>query len=148
MSEVYSHGTWTVKDGEGDQFVEAWTTFADWLSDQPGSGTARLTRDLENPNKYLSFAPWESIHEANPQEILERKEKVGLPPLLIMQGALDDNVLPEMQEKFAKTYRKAGGICEYHLFENAVHEWVAEPGLQTDKAREKVKEFVARQVTG
>ena len=61
MSEVYSHGTWTVKDGEGDEFVEAWRTFADWLSEQPGSGTARLTRDLENPNKYLSFAPWESL---------------------------------------------------------------------------------------
>ncbi len=97
-------------------------------------------------NNKVFFVPWESIHEGNPQEILERQEMQNLPPLLIMQGALDDNVLPEMQEKFAKTYRKAGGICEYHLFENAVHEWVAEPGLQTDKAREKVKEFVARQL--
>jgi acetyl esterase/lipase len=92
------------------------------------------------------FVPWESIHESNPQEILEREEKVTLVPLLIMQGALDDNVLPEMQEKFAKTYRAAGGACDYHLFENSVHEWVAEPGPQTDKARETVKEFIARQL--
>jgi len=27
-----------------------------------------------------------------------------------------------------------------------VHEWVAEPGPQTDKARETVKAFVARQL--
>jgi acetyl esterase len=69
-----------------------------------------------------------------------------LVPFLIMQGALDDNVLPEVQEKFAKTYRVAGGECDYHLFENSVHEWVAEPGPQTDKAREMVKEFIARQL--
>jgi acetyl esterase len=97
-------------------------------------------------NNKVFFSPWQTIHESNPQEILERAEKVTLPPLLIMQGALDDNVLPEMQEKFAKTYQAAGGQCDYRLFENSVHEWVAEPGPQTDKAREVVKEFVARQL--
>src|SRR6476620_3060027 len=76
-------------------------------------------------NNKVFFNPWETIHEANPQEILEREEKVTLVPFLIMQGALDDNVLPEVQEKFVKTYRAAGGDCDYHLFANAVHEWVA-----------------------
>jgi acetyl esterase len=97
-------------------------------------------------NNKVFFNPWETIHEANPQEILEREEKVTLVPFLIMQGALDDNVLPEVQEKFAKTYKAAGGDCEYRLFENSVHEWVAEPGPQTDKAREVAKEFIARQL--
>jgi acetyl esterase/lipase len=92
------------------------------------------------------FQPWDSIHEGNPQEILERKEKVVLRPLLIMQGALDDNVLPAVQEKFAQTYRAAGGDCRLHVFENSVHEWVAEPGPQTDRAREMVKQFIARQL--
>jgi acetyl esterase len=107
-------------------------------------------RHNENMMKYnkVFFAPWETIHEANPQEILEREEKVTLMPFLIMQGALDDNVLPEMQEKFAKTYRAAGGECDYRLFENSVHEWVAKPGPQTDKAREVVKDFIARQLKG
>jgi acetyl esterase len=98
-------------------------------------------------NNKVFFSPWETIHEANPQEILERKEKVRLVPFLIMQGALDDNVLPEMQENFAKTYRAAGGDCDYRLFENSVHEWVAEPGPQTDKARQTAKEFIARQLS-
>jgi acetyl esterase/lipase len=97
-------------------------------------------------NNKTFFNPWETIHESNPQEILEREEKIALVPFLIMQGALDDNVLPAVQEKFAKTYKTAGGDCDYRLFENSVHEWVAEPGPQTDKAREVVKEFIARQL--
>jgi acetyl esterase/lipase len=97
-------------------------------------------------NNKVFFNPWETIHEGNPQEILGREERVSLVPFLIMQGALDDNVLPEVQEKFVKTYRAAGGDCDYRLFENSVHEWVAEPGPQTDKAVEVVKEFIARQL--
>jgi acetyl esterase/lipase len=92
------------------------------------------------------FEPWETIHEANPQQILERKEKVVLKPLLIMQGELDDNVLPPVQQKFADTYRAAGGDVQYELFANSVHEWVAEPGPQTTRAYEMVKAFIARQL--
>jgi acetyl esterase len=105
----------------------------------------RHNEHMINNNKAF-FVPWETIHESNPQEILEREEKVTLVPLLIMQGALDDNMLPAAQEKFVKTYKAAGGDCEFHLFENSVHEWVAEPGPQTDKARETVKAFIARQL--
>jgi heme-degrading monooxygenase HmoA len=60
MSEAYSSGTWKAKDGEEDQFVEAWTEFARWLSTMPGAGTARLTKNLSEPGRYMSFAPWES----------------------------------------------------------------------------------------
>jgi acetyl esterase/lipase len=95
-------------------------------------------------NNKTFFVPWDTIHESNPQEILERREKVSLVPLLIMQGALDDNVLPAAQEKFVATYKAAGGPIEYHLFPDSVHEWVAEPGVQTDRARETVKAFIAR----
>lgn len=92
------------------------------------------------------FVPWKTIDESNPREILERKEKVTLVPLLIMQGALDDNMLPAAQENFVKLYKAAGGNCEFRLFENSVHEWVAQEGPQTDKARETVKAFIARQL--
>jgi acetyl esterase/lipase len=92
------------------------------------------------------FNPWDTIHEANPQEILERKEPITLRPLLIMQGELDDNVLPSVQEKFAATYRAAGGACQYQLFEKSVHEWTADPGPQASRAHEMVKAFIARQL--
>jgi acetyl esterase/lipase len=113
---------------------------------------ARWQQAERKPNENLVkasktfFQPWEAIHEGNPQAILERKEKVVLRPLLIMQGALDDNVLPSVQEKFAKTYRAAGGDVQYELFANSVHEWVAEPGPQTTRAHEMVKAFIARQL--
>ena len=105
----------------------------------------RRNESMMNYNKVF-FSPWDTIHEANPQEILERGETVALVPFLIMQGALDDNVLPEMQEKFVNTYKAAGGACDYRLFEGSVHEWVAAAGPQTDKARDVVKEFIARQL--
>jgi len=97
-------------------------------------------------NHTVFFAPWDTIHESNPQEILERHEKVTLVPLLVMQGALDDNVLPAVQEKFVKTYKAAGGDVQFHVFEDSEHEWVAKPGPQTDRAREMVKAFIARQL--
>jgi acetyl esterase/lipase len=106
----------------------------------------KMKREAMVKNHTTFFKPWESIHESNPQEILERHEPVTLVPLLIMQGALDDNVLPAVQEKFAATYKAAGGQCQYELFEGSEHEWVATPGPQTDRAREMVKAFIARQL--
>ena len=106
----------------------------------------RLKRDAMVKNHTTFFVPWETIHESNPQEILERREPVTLVPFLIMQGALDDNVLPSVQETFAKTYKAAGGDVQFHVFEDSEHEWVAKPGAQTDRAREMVKAFIARQV--
>jgi acetyl esterase/lipase len=106
-----------------------------------------LKREPMVNNHRTFFAPWETIHESNPQEILERHEKVTLVPFLIMQGALDDNVRPAVQEQFARTYKAAGGDVEFHVFEGCEHEWVARPGPQTDRAREMVKSFVARQLT-
>ena len=106
----------------------------------------RLKRDSMIKNNTTFFVPWDTIYEANPQLILERHEAVTLVPMLIMQGALDDNVLPAVQEKFAATYKKAGGECRYELFADCEHEWVAKPGPPTDRAREMVKAFIARQL--
>jgi acetyl esterase/lipase len=106
----------------------------------------RTKREGMIENNRIYFNPWETIHEGNPQEILERREAATLVPMLIMQGALDDNVLPAIQEKFAATYRAAGGVCELTVFEGSEHEWVAKPGPQTDRAREMVKAFIARQL--
>ena len=101
-------------------------------------------RDNMIKNNKTFFVPWGTIHEANPQEILERREQVTMVPFLIMQGALDDNVLPAAQQKFAATYKAAGGQVDFHVFPDSEHEWVAKPGPQTDRAREMVKAFIAR----
>jgi acetyl esterase/lipase len=105
-----------------------------------------LKRDAMVKNNTTFFVPWDTIHESNPQEILDSHEPITKVPFLIMQGALDDNVLPPVQEKFAQTYKAAGGDVQFQLFEGCEHEWVAKPGPQTDRAREMVKAFIARQV--
>jgi len=106
----------------------------------------KLKRSAMVKNNATFFVPWDTIHESNPQEILDRHETITKAPFLIMQGALDDNVLPAVQERFARSYRDAGGDIQYELFEGCEHEWVAQPGPQTDHARELVKAFIARQV--
>jgi heme-degrading monooxygenase HmoA len=63
MAEVYSSGAWRAKEGEEQEFEAAWSEFARWMSTMPGAGTARLTKDLSEPGRYLSFAPWESMEQ-------------------------------------------------------------------------------------
>jgi acetyl esterase len=105
-----------------------------------------LKRDAMVKNHTTFFVPWETIHESNPQEILDRHEPITKVPFLVMQGALDDNVLPPVQEKFAQAYKAAGGDIQFQVFEGCEHEWVAKPSPQTDRAREMVKAFIARQM--
>jgi acetyl esterase/lipase len=95
---------------------------------------------------HVYFDPFSNIEEANPQMILDRKEPVKLPPMLVTQGGLDDNVLPAIQQKFVESYRAAGGECELEIFEGCSHLWVLEPGPQTDRAHETLKAFIARQL--
>ena len=86
----------------------------------------RLKRAPMMQNHVNFFKPWDAIHESNPLEILERREPITKVPLLIMQGALDDNMLPAIQQKFVAAYKAAGGDCQYEVFEGSEHEWVAD----------------------
>ncbi|MGH8648939.1 MAG: alpha/beta hydrolase, partial [Burkholderiales bacterium] len=106
----------------------------------------KMKREGMIKNNKTYFHPWETIFDGNPQQILERREAAPLPPMLIMQGALDDNVLPALQERFAASYRAAGGECQLEIFAGCEHMWVAQPGPQTDRAHEMVKAFIARQL--
>ncbi len=98
---------------------------------------------MQNSKTY--FNPWETIYEGNPQEILERGEKVTLPPLLIMQGELDDNVRPAVQEKFAAPTAPRAASASMKC-SRAASIYGREPGPQTDRAHEMVKAFIARQL--
>jgi acetyl esterase/lipase len=106
------------------------------------AGKMKREHMVQNTKKW--FVPWDTIFEANPQQMLERREKLSLPPLLVMQGALDENVLPAFQEKFAASYRAAGGECMLEVFEGCEHLWIDKPGPQTDRAHAMVKGFIAR----
>ena len=106
----------------------------------------KMKRDHMIKNNKNYWVPWDTIKEGNPQYILDRKDHGKLPPLLILQGALDDNVLPAIQEKFVASWRAAGADARLEMFEGCEHEWVAHPGPQTDRAQEMVRQFIARNV--
>ncbi len=103
----------------------------------------KMQRDTLIENSQLYFQPWDTIYEGNPQLILERGESVELPPMFILQGELDDNVLPAVQERFVKTYRAAGGEIDLEVYPGCDHRWIIEPGAQTDRAIEMIKAFIA-----
>ncbi|MGH8057054.1 MAG: alpha/beta hydrolase [Candidatus Entotheonellia bacterium] len=106
----------------------------------------KMRRENLIKNSQTYFNPWDSIFEGNPQRILERGESVTLPPMFVLQGALDDNVLPATQEHFVATYRAAGGEIDYEVYPGAEHRWIIQPGPQTDRAIEMIKAFIARQL--
>ena len=61
MSEYVTTGEWIAKDGQSEQFVDAWETFASWASGMPGAGQLRLSRDLGNPHRFVSFGSWTEL---------------------------------------------------------------------------------------
>jgi acetyl esterase len=89
-----------------------------------------------------------AMEDANPQLILERGEAVPrpLPPVLLLQGTKDDNVTPDMADRFAATYRQAGGRIDLHKFEGQPHAFVArDPKSHAAlKALEEITGFVRR----
>jgi quinol monooxygenase YgiN len=59
MSESYSSGDWHVKQGNEDQFIEAWTDFLQWSrKDHAGLVRAQLIRDDKDPTHFVSIAEW------------------------------------------------------------------------------------------
>lgn len=90
-----------------------------------------------------------AMEDANPQLILERGVTAPLPPVLLLQGTNDDNVTPDMADRFAASYRKAGGTIELVKFEGQPHAFIARdpaaPAAQ--KAVETIVGFVLRQAS-
>ena len=61
MAETYSHTTWQVKPGSAEEFVRRWEEWAEWSHRQGLGAHARLLRDVESPDTYVSFGPWISV---------------------------------------------------------------------------------------
>ena len=79
MATPYTHGIWQVKPGYADEFVAAWTEFADWSREHAaGAGWGKLLRDVEDPNRFFTFGPWESLDAISAWRALDGwQERVG-----------------------------------------------------------------------
>ena len=104
------------------------------------AGQDRLMKSSEN-----YFGDEATMREGNPQMVLKRGEQECLPPMLILQGTADDNVPLSISERFAETYRAAGGSVERELFPGMPHAFARDPGPESDRAIALMKGFLARQ---
>jgi acetyl esterase/lipase len=87
-----------------------------------------------------------NMREGNPQQILDRGEKVVLPPTLIIQGTADNNVPMSIPTNFVPAYRAAGGQIEIEIFPGRVHGFGNTPGPDSDRAVALMKGFIAKQL--
>ena len=59
--QSYSSGSWLVRAGSEEEFIERWTTFAEWsLNNAPGAESAVLVRDAAETRRFLSLGTWEN----------------------------------------------------------------------------------------
>src|ERR1700722_17344413 len=74
----------------------------------------------------IFFGNEETQVEATPALIIERGEKVYLPPALVFQGTQDQWTTVELAQRLATNYRNAGGTMDLALYEGARHTFVNE----------------------
>lgn len=71
--QIYTLGTWRVKDGKQAEFVDAWKTLGGYfrsLPHPPGQGT--LLQSVDEPQLFYSFGPWRSLDDV--QEMRSQPE--------------------------------------------------------------------------
>ena len=85
----------------------------------------RIAREVGNKELVASHdAFWGSdaaMSDGSPPAILERGERVHLPPALVFQGDADEWVPTEVARRLAEGWRKAGGEIELVLYPGQKH---------------------------
>ena len=111
----------------------------------------RMVREKGNTRLVEAHdAYWRSeaeMGEGNPQLILERGEADALPPMIVVQGTSDDNVTPDMADRFAAAWHARGGRLELHKFDGQPHTFIPrDPGSDASRrATELLRDFVFAQ---
>jgi acetyl esterase len=80
--------------------------------------------------------------EATPGLIIERGEKVFLPPAMVFQGTKDQWTPPELAERFAADYRKARGEIDLLLLDGARYTFLNEHPFDPS-SRKAMKQMIA-----
>jgi acetyl esterase/lipase len=93
------------------------------------------------------FGDEDTMKEGSPQVILDRNERVTMPPTLIIHGTSDGNVPNYIPENFTKSYREAGGDIKLELFENMYHSFVKDASPKTDQATVMMQDFMAKHLS-
>lgn len=102
------------------------------------------TRIVESHDAY--WASEAEMGEGNPQRIVEAGEAESLPPAILLQGTNDDNVTPDMADRFTAAWRAKGGSIELHKFDGQPHTFVVrDPSSAASlRACELARDFVKK----
>jgi acetyl esterase len=83
----------------------------------------------------IFFGNEETQIEATPALIIERGEKVYLPPALVFQGTQDQWTTVDLAHRFVDDYRKAGGNVDLLLLEGARHTFLNEHPFEPNSVK-------------
>jgi acetyl esterase len=88
-----------------------------------------------------------TMTDGSPIEIVTRGDAQQLPPLLIVQGTNDDNLTPDMQQRFVAAYEAKRGAVELAIFPDQIHGFIArDPGSEPSRAAlDRITAFIARE---
>jgi acetyl esterase len=102
------------------------------------------TRLVESHDAY--WASEAEMAEGNPLRIVEAGEATALPPTILLQGTGDDNVTPDMADKFTAAWRAKGGAIELHKFDGQPHTFVMRDPTSAASLRacELARDFVLK----
>jgi acetyl esterase/lipase len=92
------------------------------------------------------FLTQEAMLEGNPGAILERGERVQVPPALYLQGTADTAIPPGLAQRFASAYAAAGGHIELCLFPGAPHIFLWQESVHTRRGLALIKAFIQREL--
>ena len=88
---------------------------------------AKAQGSLEIAKSHDTFFGTEQAQiEATPALIIERGEKVYLPPAFVYQGTADEWTTVDLAQRFAADYRGAGGSLDLQFLEGEHHTFVNE----------------------
>lgn len=106
------------------------------------TGNERLVR-----NHHAFFGNEAAMAEASPQRIVASGPAFTLPPALLIQGTADANVTPDMADKFAAAYAKAGGEIMLRKFEGEPHTFIPQnpTSLASVEALYLITDFIRSQ---
>ena len=83
----------------------------------------------------IFFGNEETQIEATPALIIERGERVYLPPALVFQGTKDQWTTVELAQRFAADYRGAGGSLDLLLLDGARHTFLNEHPFEPNSVK-------------
>jgi acetyl esterase len=100
---------------------------------------------MANHERY--FLTTDAMQESNLIAILQRGEKVELPPALLIQGTVDVGVPKGMVENVASLYGAAGGDVELALFQDMPHGIAGWSPSEVTRMIDRVKGFIAQRLS-